>query len=1555
MKLDFQGKKMVKTENKMLNISNDKENDYVAVIGMSLILPQADNVESFWENLCVGRDSVRDLPEERKKYIELYLDKIGDEKGNYKKFAYLDNITAFDNEKYNITPTEAKLMDPHQRIFIQTVYDAIEDAGYLGEKIKHTNTGVFVGCGSGNQYFEMITKALPEDREYALTGNLKSVIAGRLSYMLDLRGPAFCVDSACSSSLVAVHTACKSLECKECDMAIAGSVRIILLPTEKENISVGIESETSVVRAFDKDANGTVWGEGSVAFILKRLKDAKKDDDYIYAIIKSSAINQDGKSIGITAPNMSAQEAVCVKAWNKAGINPETLFYIESHGTGTKIGDPIEIEALNKAFRHYTNKQHFCAIGTLKSNIGHLEACSGAASLAKAILVLNKKVLPICTNFNSINPNIDLSNSAVYFNKANTLIKNNTKQPLICGVSSFGISGTNCHVVLEEYISERQRIERKDNQHVRKNFWPIDNESDDIEIIGVENNCSSDIQQKISRIVGKVLGYKQIDINKNINDYGSDSLTLLKIKKQINEELGLELKISDILSFPTIWKLSEHILDNRVNTLKKNNRKKLNKDIAIIGVALKFPDADTPEQFWSNIINKKISFGEFPEQRKELIEEFANEKFGDDIRFEIGAYLKDIEKFDYNFFDISLKDSQIMDPNQRLFLETAIKAINNAGYDIDKLKSKNIGVYSGFANNNIFNYSKIIYDIDREDFNMAIAPNLTSIIPGRVSYFMDFHGPCVNVDTACSSSLVAVDFACDALESGKCDLAVAGGVRIDLIPIDLAEKKIGIESSSKSIHVFDDKSDGTLWGEGVGVVILKPLNEAEKDGDYIYGVIEGRAINQDGFSMGITTPNSFAQSEVIVKAMDDARISAEDISYVEAHGTGTNLGDPIEIEGLQRAYEHYTDKKQFCAISSVKPNIGHLETVSGVASLIKATLALDKKIIPPIANVDIPSRKIDFINSPVYLAAEPIEWDSIIKPRRCAVSSFGFSGTNCHMILREYKNSVQQKKIDDIQFNKKKCWYFNLDSNKNEKIITTNVNKNLDLKLLQKLAVIFAKNIGLNKINAEDGFYRLGGHSISMLKVISEIKEQEGVEVSFNEFSQNDSLNKLTELISDKINNGHAVSVEYPDCVHVEDSMPFNLTEIQMSYLIGRDEAIPMGGVSTHVYIAIDTKYNISGIEKSFNKVINRHPMLRAVMTKDGRQKILDKVDYYKIAYEDISVIEDNEKQARLKIKDKEMSETVFDAMTWPLFEMFAYKLDDETSRLFIGIDMLIADGYSLMIIGNEILAFYENEDLLLPEITINMRDYITTYKKFKQMDIYQKAKNYWNEKYRNLPDAPNLPLRLDPITLMKPHFIRKTNYFDIQTLNKLKGKAQEINVSVSTLLCSLYTDMLGDWTNQPRMTINFTLFNRYPFQEDINKLVGDFTSVLLIDTDLEYSEEFDERTVKLQRTVNTALENRQYDGVEVIRDISQYKNLATKPVMPFVFTSMIFDGVDNPWDKFGTVVGGLSQTPQVYLDCQIICIEDSLRINWDYVDELFETDMIDSMFEEFISKIEDI
>lgn len=427
----------------------------IAIIGMSGSFPGADNLQQFWQLLLGGNDAITEIPESRWRWQEYYGDVSESHKTNVKWGGFIHNVDLFDAEFFNISRHEAELMDPQQRLFLQTVWRTIEDAGYAPKRLGGSKVGVFVGV-SASDYSELLQKNNICEA-HSVTGSVFSILANRISYLLDFRGPSEAIDTACSSSLVAIEHAIQSIHQGDSEMAIAGGVNLLLTPRLFLAFSrAKMLSEDGRCKTFDETANGYVRGEGVGAVLLKPLKKAIAHHDHIYGVIKGCAINHGGRVKSLTVPNPHAQAEVITKAITRANISAETISYIETHGTGTALGDPIEVNGLKKAFHGLMPTDlvahPFCGIGSVKTNIGHLEAAAGIAGLIKVLLAMQHKILPASLHCHQLNPHVILDNSPFYLlNQSQSWKKSQeVTMPYRAGISSFGFGGVNAHLVIEE-------------------------------------------------------------------------------------------------------------------------------------------------------------------------------------------------------------------------------------------------------------------------------------------------------------------------------------------------------------------------------------------------------------------------------------------------------------------------------------------------------------------------------------------------------------------------------------------------------------------------------------------------------------------------------------------------------------------------------------------------------------------------------------------------------------------------------------------------------------------------------------------------------------------------------------------------------------------------------------------------------------------------------------------------------------------------------------------------------------------------------------------------
>jgi len=523
----------------------------------------------------------------------------------------------------------------------------------------------------------------------------------------------------------------------------------------------------------------------------------------------------------------------------------------------------------------------------------------------------------------------------------------------------------------------------------------------------------TDVERRIATVWREVLGVAEVGIDDNFFDVGGHSLLLVKMQYELQQILDEQVSLVDLFQYPTIHTLAAHLsqLDVAGHAPRANEEKSQvrrasaapgERAVAIIGMAARFPGARNIDAFWENLKNGVESVSSFSEQPLAVAD--ANTARGNgSVRVRAGAVLDEIELFDASFFGMTPREAETTDPQQRLSLESAFEALEHAGYNAETYSGR-IGLYAGAGRSGYLARLEAIPELTQSIGELQLQlRNEREQLPLRVAYKLGFRGPSINVQTACSTSLVAVHLACQSLLNGECEMALAGGVWVKVDWRDgYVYQEGGIYSSDGHCCAFDSRAQGTVPGNGVGLVVLKRLEQALADGDTIHAVILGSAVNNDGSTkVGYTAPSVTGQAEVIICALAAAGVDASSISFVETHGTGTPLGDQVEIGAMTQAFRRDTEEKGYCAIGSVKTNFGHLGQAAGIAGLIKTVLALKYKALPPSLNFTEPKPETNLADSPFYVNATLCDWDTNHLPRRAGVSSFGVGGTNAHLILEE--------------------------------------------------------------------------------------------------------------------------------------------------------------------------------------------------------------------------------------------------------------------------------------------------------------------------------------------------------------------------------------------------------------------------------------------------------------------------------------------------------------------------------------------------------------------------
>ncbi|MFJ8472832.1 amino acid adenylation domain-containing protein [Kitasatospora sp. NPDC094011] len=1165
--------------------------DDIAVIGVAGRYPQADDVQEFWRNLREGRDSVEEIPADRWDHGVFYdPDRSAFGKTYGKWGGFLRGADRFDPLFFQMSQIEAEHTDPQLRVFLETVWHLLEDAGCTREQLRGSRTGVFVGMMYGHYQLYGVQEALRGTG--VATSSSYASVANRVSYFFDFTGPSVALDTMCSSSLVTIHQACLAIRNGDCDVAVAGGVNISSHPVKFLQLAQrGFLAEDGRCRSFGEGGTGYVPAEGSGAVLLKRLDAALADGDRILAVVKASTVNHGGAGRGYSVPNPKSQGDLVRSALERAGLRPGDLDYLEAHGTGTALGDPVEVNGMLRAFEGDLPER--LPVGSVKSNIGHAESAAGIAAITKVLLQFRHGELVPSIHSDRLNPNIDFDSTPFEVQRERApwprgVRADGTVRPRTAGVSSFGAGGTNAHIILQEYVGApapaggaaagpqlavlsardadrlvgqarrlaahlRAGAGESDAQQVawtlqtgreamahrlavrfrdlaeladrleefaiggepadswtgvvdprrpvdggalpvdpagyaaawtagRTVDWsalhhgvrpgrvalpgyPFDGDrvwlaAADAELAALaqgrpaarqpapEPTAAAVVEPAVAAVVAAVVAAPAVDVLRGaveavsrwlldriatdlgfdraklagdvpVHDFGMDSIMVSQLAQHTAQRLDAMIDPSALLEHPTVDGFAAYLAEeHRAELLAAfgttaaedaapepvavpeapapaapapapapapmapavGASDRSGTDIAVVGLSCRFAGAGSADEYWDLLRDGRSSLRPIPERR-----------FGRPLGYHAGL-LPEVLRFDPAAFLLSEQDVAAMDPQALLLLEEVDRAVHQAGYRPAELKGRRIGVYVGGRSAQLTDPGRL-----EGTMNPAMVTG-QNYLAANVSQFFDFQGPSLVVDTACSSALVAMDMAVRALRAGDIESAVVAGV--NLLADDRAYQVFGwrgLLNPGEEFHVFDRRAAGLMLGEGVGVVVLKPLDRARADGDPVLAVLRGIAVNNDGRTAGPATPNPKALRNVMTEALTRSGHGPGDIGWVETNGSGANITDLLELKAVEGVYRSGEDRRAALALGAVKPNIGHPLAAEGIAAFIKVVLMLHHREQVPFRSGQEPPAHFDVDASPLYFPREARPWPATAE--LAAVNCFADGGTNAHVLL----------------------------------------------------------------------------------------------------------------------------------------------------------------------------------------------------------------------------------------------------------------------------------------------------------------------------------------------------------------------------------------------------------------------------------------------------------------------------------------------------------------------------------------------------------------------------
>lgn len=1470
------------------------DDNAVAIVGMAGRFPGAPDLGTYWDLIASGREGLTRFDD-----AELAARGVPTELRAHRNYvpvgAVIDGQDRFDPEHFGLVARDAALMDPQLRLLLECAWDALGDAGYRGGAGLDA-VGVFTGA-SRSDYLEHNLAAYragadrdPLGRLQAETGTLTDYFPQQIAYRLDLTGPAVAVQATCATSLVAVHLAVQALLSEECDAALAGGASLIV-PQGRGYLHVpdAIFSADGHTRAFGAEATGMVHSQGVGVVVLRRLADALADGDPVYAVLRGSALNHDGGGkAGFTAPSAAGQARAIGEALAVADIGIDAVDLIEAHGTATALGDQIELSALAAVFADRAAPAPI-ALGSVKSNIGHTNSAAGIASLIKTALALWHRRIPATLHARPAHP--DLERYRGLFE----LVEHTRDWPerdgtRIAGVSSFGIGGANCHVVLEQAPAPGGPSDPDPRAQLL------------LVSAATESGCRAQLAQAASVVTADTrVDYAYTVSRGRHPDSGWRATALSTDRDPSPRPVAVEqvpARRSDIV--------------------------------------FAFPGAGAQYSgMGAGLYRDEPAFTACVDECAETLKPLLDY----DIRDIVTGRAPQHEVDDVRY------------GQPALFAVSLATAATLRGYGIepDGLLGHSLGEYTAAVVAGIVSLSDAARLVairssalaDTAPGAMVAVPLTEEDVRAALTRHPEIALAAINGPDACvvSGPTMAVETFAAAL--GR------AGIRASRLRVDAA-----LHSPAVAAAVPPLRAAAATVANAAATLPL-------------YSTLTGRrtrSLDADHWVRHLREPVLFAS------AVRDA--TAAGPTTVVQVGPGNALatlarrnapeGLTAALSTLPDADERTDDTSDRAALLTA---VGHL-WCGGADIDVEALHRRRRRIRLPAHPFQ---RRGIWIDPPTATEVSPAEPDRVVSVA---------PETNGAAPVPEPRVRVEFAEVVDapaparapatslitpvpVPSNGAPC-----------PVIPNGVTEPAEpprftIPEQETIAALWTETLGEKVADAGADFFALGGTSMLATRMLDLLNERENTDIRMRELLSNPTVAAFAALLRDRRPPAPPVaapnSPEHPPA-DVEnasgnetpavgpDPVTFPLTRVQHAYWVGRSGAFGLSDVSCHIYLEYDCEtLDLERYEQAWNRVIQRHEMLRAVITEDGRNRILTEVPEFRIRRHDLTTSVGGAREDTLTELRRRLSHRVHRPDRWPLFDVRAAILDDATTRLFIGIDALICDAGSFLVLDRDLRLLYTDPAAVLPPLPTRFADYVAYTESRSESAARRRAVDYWHSRTTELPGPPNLPTHTR--TQTRPWFGRRDARLAPEEWDGLRRLAAEHGVTPSAVLLTAYADVLAAWSGDDRFTLSLTLVDRPVALPGIDAAIGDFTTLLAHEVDRTGGGAFAERAIRTQRRLFDDIDHREYSALELLAELST--RTGQRRLLPVVFTSaldithLVGGAPDLEWA--GRIVHGVSQTSQVWLDHQAFVHAGGLQLQWDVLETVLDSAAADTAFTSYV------